>query len=468
MKKLIGILAIITASILISFCLVGIATEKVLKANLALFNQNNLNHLELMAYHRGWFESDARLKWIVKASDFANLSPSHASLLADNLKVAEIPIVIHHGPIIWFRHEFKFGLGLSSAALDIPSLFAQEGIDLPQGMGKEALIHLDIFVNYLANSLVDLEVPRFSYHNATTQQEFRCLGIQAHSLLAGNDAALKGTLNIKGLSWRKGPFKAGITALSSEYNLHKNSANLYWGQALLKLNSALVMQGGQTIFRIHGAEFKSDSLYDNQGFNSMLSGRFAQSSYHQMILGPSHGQLRFEHLDKNTLEEMNQKLRAYQSTGDESKGGTLLIISSGLPNLLSKGAQIQLNQVDLAFPEGLLQLNLNVNFPNQLIYNPLEMLKMLQADASLRLPEALFKKTLLAMIHRHQDLRQNRALQPLNNEAIHGVQIDEKIKHWVDSGLMVKTGDKLDINLKLNQGKLLINQHPLTTALLLN
>ena len=63
MKKLAGLIIILAVLILGGYYGMGVLTERTIKKNIEVINQSNGLFAQIEQYNRGWFSSDAKIKW---------------------------------------------------------------------------------------------------------------------------------------------------------------------------------------------------------------------------------------------------------------------------------------------------------------------------------------------------------------------------------------------------------------------
>jgi uncharacterized protein YdgA (DUF945 family) len=468
MKKLMSVLVLLFTLILGSYYFMGWGTERVLRNNLAIMNHNHGNIIELKTYSRGWFTSDALIKWVVKVPEPATFRIPHSLLMSDRVYVTEIPLHIFHGPIAWPKHKFRFGLGYVESRVLIPTLYDREYNSVfDKNHSVKPVLKITALVSYLANTRLQLEIPAFSLLKQNKTDQFKWLGMITDVKLSGNKTHLAGHLAVDGFSWIEGEMRGVIGSVKSEYNLRRTLDNVYLGNAHLQLASGTLIKGHQQLAQVNDADFSSENNVQDGLFHSRLLFSVKNLAVNRFKFGESHADVSVTNLDSKTLENMNRKVTQSHSHAQEDKQRTLLALVPDLPMLLSKGAQININNLQLTLPEGVLKGNIHISFPTQAVYNPLQMMQKLTGNGTIRLSSNLVKNWLQNIIkaklqHTNPGSALDNQYNTLVTDSIDAQvahKLAEKIDYLTAAGILVKDGDDFIMILKLENGKLFINNH---------
>ena len=97
MKKLMGLVVIITALILSSYFGMGLITERTIKKNIDVINQSNGLFVDIERYNRGWYSSTAELNWRLHVPErlSTNAAGQSTTVAAQDYKI-QMPITRKH------------------------------------------------------------------------------------------------------------------------------------------------------------------------------------------------------------------------------------------------------------------------------------------------------------------------------------------------------------------------------------
>lgn len=469
MKKLIGVLVLIAILVLGSYCMMGWFTERTLKSNIATLNRGNENMVELQSYHRGWFSSVAQLKWVVKIPEPTSLQIPHSLLMSDKTYVTEVPLIIHHGPFIWVGHQMKLGLGYAQSKILIPTIYNQEYNSVFDDLhSTKPMIKLSAFVSYFNNTKIHIEAPMFDLMTKNSDKSFKWLGMSTDLILSGNKKYIEGNIALQGFTWTHGDVRGSVGPIQSAYALKRNLDNIYLGNAHLQLASATLIKANRQLMQLIDADIVSQNSIQDDLFKSEVSLKFNRLELKNLSLGPSHADINIKNLDAQTLESMNKVLSNTHAKTEEEKHKALLALIPELPVLLSKGAQINITDLEMTLAKGLLKANINLSFPNEAIYTPWQLMKKISGDGSIRLTADVFKTWLEGVVKQklvamqHQEPALGDVLLPQSNSPLDNVissKLDEKINYLRNIGILKQDGNDYVLTFKLAQGQLMINDH---------
>ena len=470
MKKLMSGLVIVVVIMLGGYYFMGWGTERVLKDNLAVMNRTHANTVELKAYHRGWFTSHALIKWVVKVPEPTTLRIPHSLLIPDRVYVSEVSLCIVHGPIMWVDHGLKFGLGYIKSRVLIPTIYNRKYNSVfDKSHSVKPVLKITALVNYLTNTTLQLQIPAFSLATNDSANQFKWLGMTTNVNLSSDKKHIAGHLDVGGFSWIEEDMRGVIGAVKSDYDMRRNIENVYFGNAHLQIASGTLIKGGQQLAQVADADFTSENNIQDGLFNSRITMSVKNLAVNQLRIGESRADLAVARLDAKTLEEMNRKIAQSQSHTEEDKHRTLLALVPDVPMLLAKGAQITIHNLELAFPNGRLKASVNIAFPDQPVYNPLQMMQKLTGNGRIRLTKSLVNNWLQGVIKaklQHAvaglavDGQNNSESTPTSDiDARVSIKLAEKLSYLTVAGILVSDGDDFVMALKLENGRLMVNDH---------
>ena len=459
----------------------GIATERVLKKNIEALSQSNGIALELQNYHRGWFQSQAILKWTMKTAQSVTPPLGHHTVMLPRKEyLFDIPLNIYHGPAIVTGSKFRFGLGYAKAQIALPNAFVQELSAEYVVPTNKLLATMEVMVSYLNKINTKFLVPNYALHAKNGVDYLQWQKLKSNITVALNKQQVQGVLSLHGFAWSKQDMEGILSSARTTYDMQQGLYGLYVGTAKLDLPSLLVTQKlkdqpAQSVLRLVGAHLRTASSIQNALFDTSISLKIKElglpgKEYLNNVLNVS-----FKNLDANTLASMNRKLAELQRPGHTNQPVTWVLIAD-LPALLSKGAQLTVDNFEITTHEGDVKAKVYLNLPKEAMNNPFQLLQKINGESHFRVSKVILNNWLQTMIKRsllQKEAKQiastsegNQPILPRDINAETSARTNEKIKEWVDAGVLVQEEQDYLILMTLTNGKLLINGHPFSPALL--
>ena len=511
MKKITGLVIILAVFILGGYYGMGVITERTLKNNLAIVNQSNGLYAEVVSYHRGWFESEALLNWnfhvparLVKAAN-----GQMESAPAQDYRFAT-PLVIYHGPIIFVNHGILLGLGYAHTNLVLPSnLLAQFKASFTKE-STEPKMDVSLYVDYLNNSQIKMELPQFNLIAKQGKMTFDWLGMSSFVRTTSSLSNINGHFVLEGVRFTQDKMVATLGKVSGQYNLKKTDSGLFLGDASTIVPSVVVTNKDEKIFGMD--EFAVDSTTNIQKnlFNAYFKTSMEKLFANGRLYGPGHFAAAIKNLDAVILANINAQINKAQQSSDLEKQQAMLAILPELPKLLAQGSVFEISTMNLVVPEGQVEGNLMVSLPAGSLANPFELIQKIEGSGQLKLPVELVKELVTLSIKQKlmsESLAATQADPTAAGQAVVGgstaeaiktattettsaenatagavntstspslpdmgqqavAQTDQKINDMIQSGLLVQQGTEYLVTIKLNQGQLMVNDKPFNAGML--
>ena len=309
---------------------------------------------------------------------------------------------------------------------------------------------------------------------------------------------LEGDLSLKGLSWYTDGMKGLLGPVRASYDMRQGIESIYIGTADLNFPSLVVFHDEKPIFRLSDFQIHSNSDIKHGLFNSSITSKVNQLVMWDKVYSHNALDVSFQNLDAHVLAVMNRKMSEFQhSTNDKQR--LLWTLVPDLPSLLSKGAQLNIDNYEMTMLEGHVKANLSLSLPNESLTNPLQLAQKITGESHLRVSklvlskwlESIMQKAMVAQIQKQSLAKEMQA--PVTSEspgvptkntstlpsmttvgddqgAVANAQlkakVSTKIQEWVHEGILVEEGDDYLILFTLMNGKLLINGHPFNPTLL--
>jgi uncharacterized protein YdgA (DUF945 family) len=468
MKKWVGLVVILTTLILGGYYGMGSITERTLKKNIAMINQSNGLFVKVDSYKRGWFCSNALITWHfhLPARSITNQMGEPAVLPAQDFEM-QIPLKIAHGPIIFADSHVRLGLGYAHSDMSLPKPYAEQFTQLFTAESTRPVLNFSIFVNYLNNSRLHLDLPKFTLISKKADHaEFKWLGMTSDLRISSNVNDIHGRVAIDGMRWARERVATDLGTVVSDYDLHKTKLGLYSGDADLLLSALRVSQGGEQTLSVEKLNLHSTSDVTDGLFNAQFKLMLNQLVFDGKTYGPVLLDFAVRHLDAGVLAKINDKANASAKEADVQRHQLLMMILPELPSLLSKGAAIELSQLSIGMSDGVAKASLLLSLPTGDAANPFQMIQKMQGKAVVELPKIILKNILMDAVKQELIKEQTAAsaVVDLSSQALE--KANEKLAAMEKSGLLSVRGDDYVITLVLADGHLVVNDKPFNSAMM--
>lgn len=399
MKKLIGLVVIVAALVLGGYYGMGLVTERTLKRNVDVINQSNGLFVDIEQYNRGWFTSTAILDWRLHIPEriVKDKNGQSTTLPAQDHKI-QMPITIYHGPVIITDTGVRFGLGYAHSDLTMPLNYANKFADLYTSDSSQPKLRLSLFVNYLNNSRLHIELPEFKLIAKEGGSRFEWFGMDSDFSVSSNLKNIDGNVTIDGVSLLKNKIKAVLGKVTSNYVLNQTTTGLYLGEADFSVPSVDVTENDQNIFKVEQFSARSNSNIDGGLFNSHFKTSVEKLNARGKTYGPALLEMSLKNLDAQILAIINEQVSKMQQGSDTERQQALFALLPQLPKLFSKGAQFEISKLSFVMPEGAVEGDVLVSLPKGDAGNPFQLLQKIQGHGKLKFPAAVLKEFLMISI----------------------------------------------------------------------
>ena len=521
MKKITGLVIILAVLILGGYYGMGVITERTLKNNLAIVNQSNGLYAEVVSYNRGWFESQALLNWSVHvpARLVRSANGQMESAPAQDYRIA-MPLNIYHGPIIFADNGIQMGLGYAHTDLVLPSNLLQQFNAYFTKESTEPKMKVSLFVDYLNNSQIKIELPQFNLIAKQVKMTFDWLGMSSVVKATSSLGQINGNFAVQGVRFSQDKMVATLGKISGQYDLHKTDSGLFLGQASTLVPSVVVTNNAEKMFEMDEFAVDSSTNIEKDLFSASFKTSVDKLFINGRTYGPGHLELAVKNLDALVLANINAQINKAQQSTDLEKQQAMLAVLPELPKLFAQGAIFEITTMNLVVPEGKVEGDFTVSLPAGSLANPFELIQKIQGNGQLQLPVQLVKE-LVTQSLKQKLMSQSLAattgegtsvsggvvaasektapntkpaatttaitkmatantasgtaaggvnistppsLEDINQQA--AAQTDEAINEMIQSGLLVQQGAEYLISIKLNQGQLVVNGKPFNAAML--
>lgn len=485
-KKIVGLLLIVTAIIIGSYYPMGMVTERSIKKNFNLLNNTKEFNAILVDYKRGWFSSSAKLKATIHTPDrFTKNAQGQFKLIPSRDKTIEMPVKIFHGPIILANGRFLLGLGYASSKISLSENYLDQLNQFFTSSTSKPILDLSIFVSFLNNASFQVSSPAFTLTSKKNNSHIEWLGMRASLGLSPAMSEFNGNILIDGFTLRDGPSITTLRKLSSQYDLQKTNSQLFLGSAKVDVERFSVQQAGETLFQLDELTGMSTSTAEDNLLRSSFELSFEKLLFNKRAYGPAQLKLLIKDFDAQVLGEINQQLVKMNQLSGTEKGQAFFSLLTMLPRLVHKGSTFEIKSFSIMLPEGNFDGKLSITMPDDNLSNPFQFIQKLVGKGQIAIPTEFMKQYLYNSSK--QALAYNPALlqqpvsPPLNLDAIKELKtspdardkqiknkVDEKIGALVRDKILLKKEESYILTIELKNGQLMVNEKPFNPSALLS
>ena len=482
MKKLAGLAVILAVLILGSYYGMGIITERTLKKSIAMIDQSNGVLVEVDQYHRGLYRSTALLNWRIQvpARTTKNQEGVLVTVPAQEYKM-QIPLDISHGPVMFVDSKLKFGLGYARSHIALDQSYADQFAKAYTAESTAPTVNLVLFVNYLNDSTLDVNMPMFKLIAKEGMSQFEWQGMNAETHISSGNKKVKGRVTIDGTIFQKDKASVTLGKVVSDFDLHRTPLRLYLGDANVSISSLVVMHDSRKELDVQAFDAHSTSDIKDGLLSTHVKITLSKLLTADKVYGPAVLDMSLSNLDAETFVKINKQANDLQQGSEADQQKALLMLMPELPKLLSKGARFEISDLSVGMPEGQLKGNVLVTLPVEGTDNPFQLMQKITGQGKVMLSEAVLKHLMSdsakALLQRQEALQAPAEpavaevavpapVQQIDDPAAITKLANEKLANMVQSGLLSLQGSDYVIEFKLAEGKLEINGKPFSSAML--
>ncbi|KTC95238.1 YdgA family protein [Legionella feeleii] len=470
MKKWTGFLVVLVVLILIAYYVMGFVLERTLNKNINSIPKSPVLSVELDNYERGWFSSQALLavKMHIPAQETTDAQGESSTEPPADVDMS-FPLIINHGPFIVSDYGMGFGMGQVTTRPET---------------------HFHVLVNYFNKTIFKYAIPAFTIkgQGGSDEDSFQAewLGLNALLCVSPNLDKLGGGFILHGLntSASNGLFKLGRVV--NNFKLSRSQEGLWVGQVSFNVPSAsLSGDKDNQNFNLESFDLALGSDITDDALNVDLGLSLKQLVTNDKTYGPGVVKLSIKNLDPAAMASIN---KLTEKLVQDNPNATLLGVSilSELPKLLSKGAILELSEMNFNLPEGKIIGNLKISVPTGEVNDPVQLLQKAQGTGEFRAPMAIVKEILVATMTTNSEKNSNSeedqstpaqatAQEPATGNTATAVmptasttdsntdlsaQADKVLQDLVNKGLLKVEGNDYVVSFKLENQQLMVNGQP--------
>ena len=486
MKKVVAVGVVLIAILLGAFYVTGVLTERNLKQTIQAMHESNKLKVRVARYRRGLFKSDVTLNVEMISPAQVIEKEGHKIFKPSNTYFMPVPLAIYHGPVILAGMTPKFGLGYANTQLTIPGRYIKhfhskytEGSSKPQ-------LHLNVFVNFAANTSISITTPEFQLVSTEKDSNFKWKGMQSDIDIARSLSDIRGTVEIDGLTWEQDKTLTELNKVDSYFKLYKSDFDLFLGDSGVNIPAATVSQGNMRLIEVNNLEIKSNSYIDKSLFNSSLQGSLDKLYINKETYKNCSVDLYIRNLDAKTLLDVNKKIKRAQNGTERQRKQAIISVLPDLPVLLNKGAEVEISDFNMTMNDGSVRGNFIVSLPNDSNKNPFYLIQKIRGSGHIQISKALLSSLLNDMYQKNNaknalpvaasqpvDAAQNadsatrETADKITNPAeIAKISSENKIAELLNRGVIVADGSNYIADIRVVQGRVIINDKPFSPDML--
>lgn len=365
-------------------------------------------NVAVVNYNRGLFSSTADLKMSINLGDM--LPPK--KMPVDKLDYT-VKLHINHGPFIFAIG--KPGLAYVNSTIELPEKYKKlarmqlaSDSTFPK-VGLNFLIHFDDTAQFKA------DIPEFQLLPKAVPGKVIWKGMEATYNVSNQFQTIVGQTFVNGMVLESPMANAELSKVTMAYHLDKSPQGLWTGNALMQFPSLAVSMMGKSIFELDKLSFKSSAEIKESLLNMSLSASLNKVLVKDKTYGPGDLNFLVDKFDADVFARMQKTLQQINSPtlSRKEKNKLLDTIEKDFPLLVNKGAELNLKNLSMQFPEGTLKANASAKVPAGLkVKNNLELADHVDAQAYVKVPSVFVKAALEKQAVR--SLKQEQMLQQLS------------------------------------------------------
>lgn len=484
MKKIIGVvvsLVILVVLLIGVYAGTGWLTERAFKKTVQNIQQAKGIELTVKEYGRGIFSSNAVVVGKLRV-------PAHQSKLANGL-IQTIPemdylipmhLLICHGPVILSKDGVHLGLGYARTQINVPKSYQKQMQDTFSAASSYPKIKLSLLINFLNKAKISADVPGFHMTTLVNDGQFDWTGLKSTSKIALDLSTLEGKAELAGARFHQAETTMQVGQVTSDYQINKTKLGFYEGGANFLLKSLQVDTHGKTQLGIKNFLISSNSHEQGALFDAYLKAALDAIVIENVSYGPGQVEMALKNLDAEVLARINRKIKSTNQDSIIARQKMLFALLPDLPRLVEHGAIFSISNLSFTMPEGKVQGALEVSLPEGSANNPFQILSHIIGTGHLVVPVKVVTNVMENAVR--QKLQQPPVLdaQQTTNPSTpsmglpQGTDLEQQVKtltekrlsSLVESGALVQQGSDYSLDVKLEQGKIMVNGKPFIPSML--
>lgn len=476
MKKLTGFLLFLIILLILllgSYYATGYYAQKSIKNNIA-FNDNRSDKvtLQLDKYHRGWFNSTASIIVHIKAPQRIVKDSNNAikRIPASSYKFV-IPLIIYHGPIIFSPQGVNIGLAYSYSKINMPEKMVDKYNQMFSKESTKPYIIYSALISFFMNTEEEIDIPKFKAISQDGSFSWKGLNISNERL--AKDDKIDMEFTGEGFKFKHDKVVSTMDSFSGELDFHRKMG-IWLGEAEFKLPLLEISDGQKIVFKAEDFEVEHDSAIDDGLFNSSMDMSVGKIIMDDKTYGPGVFELSIKNIDAIALAKINQKVSANKGLSSNS---LLFSVLPQLPELLDKGAILELNKFSFELPDGKIHGDLIISLPEQARTNFMQLITKLKGHGKFAAPRevivAFLNESAKRKLAKQPALRQallddaqSRGEVIVDPQQMSHIVANKQLAKLIELNVLQKQGHNYVLKFKIENGRFFVNGQPFNKAAL--
>lgn len=480
MKKITGLVVVLAALILGAYYGTGVITERTIKKNITVVNQSGGMLVDIAQYHRHWFGSNAQVTVKIHMPEQMNqdIDGKTITIPAQDFSV-DMPVNIHHGPIIYADSRVLFGLGYAEGQVSLPKELLEKISTVFEVPVKQPDLDLSVFVNYRNQSRFEMKIPAFNLVAKDGKGGMDWLGMKGDVSVSSDLNRIDGGFMVNGLKLVKDNNLTVVGPVNSQYLFNKSAEGLYLGKASVIAPSLVITKDSKPLFELANFKAQSESMTSAGLFNSDLMVSLDKMFLNNKTYEAGLIDVSVKNLDANVLAKLNGQANKLKNASGSDRQKIMFEMLPELPKLFGKGVTLELGTMKLTVPDGEVNGHFKIALPKGEVVNPFQLIQKIEGEGKFQLPMTVVKKALVESIVQKEASQTspqgaimaassasavNNNAAPaettsVNAEALKQAtdEADKKLAALVQAKLLIEQGKDYVIEFQLTQGELKVN-----------
>lgn len=466
MKKWTGILASLIVLVFIGYFICGRLVKSDLEKVVDALPKSQFFSFQLTEYSKGLFCSKAVLdfKMHVPAQNSTPTAVTNNPVKAIDMEF-KVPLLIHHGPLIWTASGLRFGLGQVTTRPET---------------------HYGVFISYANNLLIRYVLPGFSMmtnnYLPNGESQFDWRGLTSYFIASPELDKLRGKLHFLGLHFLANQAEVRLSDFVDQFDIYYAKEGIWLGQTDFSFPAIQVNYNNNTLFDLSDLTIAGRADLVDQNLNYQVEVNLKKLFVNNTHYGPGQIKLSINNLDPLVMGKINQ-LEMEMLQGKNNAALPLLSLMSEFPKLLAKGSELEFSQ-QLTLPEGQEEAYLKIALPKDVESDPGKMLQKVEGHGSFKAPIAVVKLAMTAAIKNNLTTKakassteplnpeptlQTSPVEPQNQPVSPPVptldeqaqqQTEALLKTLVDKGVFKVEGDNYTLQFEIKNQQFIVNGKP--------
>lgn len=430
MKKLTATLVSLAAVTLVAYYIMGSVVENTFNKQLNAIPKNPVFGMKLDEYKRGLFSATANL--VVDVHTPEKIVDATVVAKAEDIQFT-LPLEISHGPFIVTDYGVRFGMGEVSTS--------------PQS-------HFSALVSYFNHTIWGYNFPGFSM--TSNDVKFQWKGFSTRASISSNVDDIDSKFTFFGIEGSSDRSLVKIDKIDWHLNLNQTKDGLWLEQFHLTLPAVVIQEQDKKSIELEALDFKVGSDEANGGLNIDWNLSLNKVLAEGKTYGPIAIHLSLKNLDAVTMAKTH-KLEWEMLQNNQPPELQIATLAFQLPQLLSRGAELELSTFNVTLPEGNVTGNFKLSLPKNESGDINQLLKKAKGEGQFKASiDAV--KALIISLNKQESSTQTQVVDSTTSpETNTPSQASAFLQNLVDKGVLKVEGTDYVVDFKLEDQHVTVN-----------